>query len=95
MHNGEVYRYQIDDEVHAKWRDLATKQVVKAAARSAVVLHGIAVHVGFVLLSAYYDPFIRHDTTTLRSLVAYLDRIRCSVMEFVATGCKPLLRTSS
>ncbi|EEQ98093.1 S1/P1nuclease, putative [Perkinsus marinus ATCC 50983] len=44
--------YQIDDEVHAKWRDLATKQVVKAAARSAVVLHGIAVH------ARYYHPEI-------------------------------------
>ncbi|KAF4658552.1 hypothetical protein FOZ61_005541 [Perkinsus olseni] len=44
--------YQIDDEVYARWRDLATKQVVKGAARSAVVLHAIAIH------ARYYHPEI-------------------------------------
>ncbi|KAF4739372.1 hypothetical protein FOZ62_018075, partial [Perkinsus olseni] len=37
--------YVVSDSIYDEWRNLASTQAIKAAARTAVILHAVAIHV--------------------------------------------------
>lgn len=40
-----AFSFVVSDRIFEEWRSLASTQAIKAAARTAVVLHAVAIHV--------------------------------------------------